>query len=106
MLEKIKEMVEGWRNHLIPAEHLKEAINSMSEERMAICNVCQYNSVNAGTPTIVKSSYCKLCGCPLAAKTKSPTSACPLQPPKWDKYMDMHEYEKLNKQNDGQDSSP
>lgn len=99
-MSRIKEIVEGWRNDIIPPTSLKESILSMSEERLAICRACPHDSINAGTSKLVRAEYCKVCGCPLVKKTKSPTSACPLKPPKWEAYMNVSEYQTLNKQID------
>lgn len=93
-------MVEGWRNDILPPSKMKEAILQMSEERLSICRDCPHDSLNKGISHLVKGEHCTLCGCPLAKKTKSPTSQCPLSPPKWESYMNLGEYEKLNKQND------
>lgn len=100
MGNRIKEIVEGWKNDLIPASHLKEVIEEMGNERLAICRECPHDSVNKGISKLVRGEYCTVCGCPLAKKTKSPTSQCPLNPPKWESYMSLSEYDRLNKQKD------
>lgn len=97
-MDSIRTIVEGWRNDIIPPKDLKEAINKMSEERMAICRACPLDSINKGISTLVKSEHCTKCGCPLSKKTKSPTSRCPLDPPKWNSYMSVQDYQKLTTQ--------
>jgi hypothetical protein len=98
-MSKIKEIVEGWRNDLIPPKQFKEAIKEMSAERIEICRKCPFDSVNAGIqPSAHRSEHCTICGCPLTKKTKSPTSQCPDNPPRWESYLSMAEYERLNKQ--------
>lgn len=91
----IKEIADGWKNDLLPASELKEAIQKMSEERLAICRACPFNSINKGISTLVRGEYCTKCGCPLSKKTKSPTSKCPIDPPKWEDYMSIQDYQKL-----------
>src|SRR5665647_176585 len=94
----INEIVDGWRNDIIPPKDLKESINKMSEERMVICRACPLDSLNKGISSLVRGEYCTKCGCPLHKKTKSPTSKCPLDPPKWDSYMSIQDYQKLTTQ--------
>jgi len=67
----------------------------MAAERMTECRKCPHDSVNAGIPRTVKREHCTKCGCPLVAKTASPTSECPLSPPRWVKYMSVAEYDRL-----------
>jgi hypothetical protein len=78
---KIRDIIEGWRNHLIPPEELKEAINRVSKERLAICKTCPSNSLNKIPGAILE--YCTECSCPLIAKTKCLHCSCPLTPTKW-----------------------
>lgn len=74
MFEKLKEIIEGHRNHLLPPKRLKELINEVSKNRLTICVKCNENSSQG----VVKAfSYCKACGCPLIQKSKSLQSACP-----------------------------
>lgn len=83
----IMEFMEGWRNHLIPPKDLKDTINKVSEERLAICSGCPMQSENAkaeGKIILRLDVHCTACGCPLTAKTKSLSSKCPLNPPKWE----------------------
>jgi len=78
MLDKFKEIVDGWKNHIAPPEELKETIESISKSRLEICTPCEYNS----TPGKIKVwSRCKQCGCPLIQKSKSLQSKCPVD--KW-----------------------
>lgn len=74
-----KEIIEGWKNHLFPKESLKELISTVSEERLAICKSCEFNS----TPENISSfSGCKSCGCPLIPKSKCLSCHCPIN--KWE----------------------
>jgi len=89
-------IVEGWRNHLIPPQELREKIKQVSEERMAICRKCEYNSVNAPQHTWLNDLYehCTNCGCPLIAKTKCLSHGCELK--RWDAVITEEEEDSLN----------
>jgi uncharacterized paraquat-inducible protein A len=54
---------------LAPAEQIAQ--------RMTICRGCEW----LGHAPVLKTEYCKRCGCPLATKTKFSQSHCPLE--KW-----------------------
>lgn len=102
-----KEIIEGWRNHLVPPKDLKEFITEVSEDRLSICAGCPFQSDNArvnGQNIFRMDLHCTKCGCPLAAKTKSLSSKCPLYPPKWDAVTtDAERYEieqQINKDNE------
>lgn len=73
---KINEIYEGWKNLLFPSEDLKEAIKAVSEKRMKMCEACP--NISTKHKTIRKDVHCISCGCPLAAKTRALSSACPL----------------------------
>ena len=75
---KIKEVLEGWGNHLFPKEQLKEAIDEVSKERLKICLSCDQNTT-FGKMNLF--STCKSCGCNLIPKSKCLSCSCPLQ--KW-----------------------
>lgn len=83
---KISELIEGWRNKIIPKESLKELIKKTSEERLEICSQCPFDSKAAEkagtyTPTIRFDRHCLNCGCTLSAKTSCLSCSCPLS--KW-----------------------
>jgi len=77
----IKQIFEGWRNHLLPSQYLEEKITQVSDERLAICRQCPFNSNNAkadGTyHSLRRDEHCIDCGCPLITKTKCLTCECP-----------------------------
>lgn len=78
----LKQIYEGWKNHLLPEEQLKHFINYISEERMSICTECEEHSYNKPEYTTVRpDAHCTNCGCTLAAKTKCLSCECPLK--KW-----------------------
>lgn len=74
----LAKVYEGWKNHLIPAEHEAALIKEVSDYRMSICNGCEFHSSNKKEyKTLRPDAHCTDCGCTLAAKTKSLTSSCP-----------------------------
>jgi len=73
------QIIEGWKNHLLPEERTKAFIEHVSNQRMAICNECEHVSTKHNT--IRPDVHCTNCGCTLAAKTKCLTCECPLK--KW-----------------------
>lgn len=66
--EKFDEIKEGWKNYMFP----NEKVEQIAKKRASICSDCDQNGFGV----------CKACGCPLAAKTRSPESKCPLN--KWE----------------------
>lgn len=100
MFERIKEIIEGHRNHLFPPEKLKEIIDEVSESRLDICSPCEFNS----TPNKVKTwSRCKSCGCPLIQKSKSLQSKCPID--KWSAVSSTEQAEEIKSLLDGEKNS-
>jgi len=73
------QIIEGWKNHLLPEERKKAFIEHVSNERIAICNSCEH--VSTKHKTIRPDVHCIECGCTLSAKTKCLTCECPLK--KW-----------------------
>lgn len=68
-----KEILEGWRNSLIPPSDLRELIEDVSKERLSKCKNCPFNSTCG---EITNFSYCKACGCQLKAKSKCLSCTC------------------------------
>jgi hypothetical protein len=78
----LKQIYEGWKNHLLPEENEKAFIEHVSQERLAICNVCEEHSSNKKDYKSLRiDDHCTECGCMLSAKTKCLTCECPLK--KW-----------------------
>lgn len=73
------QIVEGWRNNLIPKEEMKAQIQRLSKSRLEICNNCPQHSKNHRT--LRPDAHCISCGCTLSAKTKCLSCSCPLS--KW-----------------------
>jgi hypothetical protein len=73
------QIIEGWKNHLLPQEKEKAFVKHVSNERLAICNECEHHSKNH--KSIRMDAHCTECGCTLSAKTKCLTCECPLK--KW-----------------------
>lgn len=75
----INQVIEGWRNHLLPEERKKAFIEHTSASRLSICESCDKHSKNHSS--IRPDAHCTECGCTLSAKTKCLTCECPLK--KW-----------------------
>jgi len=88
-----REIYEGWRNHLVPPEHLKQKINEVSKERLEICRACAFHSSNFHTP-FRPDEHCTDCGCPLRAKTKCLSCGCDQH--QWEAVITEEEEESLN----------
>jgi transcription initiation factor IIE alpha subunit len=78
---KLKEIVEGWRNKIIPPEELKGVIEEVAKERNIICMQCPHHSRFHNT--FRRDEHCTNCGCTLSAKTRCLSCSCPLDPPAW-----------------------
>jgi len=89
----IKEILNGYRNHLFPPSDLKEKIQEVVNHRKSICNNCKLNTNNICNPSIYDEAIQDFdyqgelrkkgikysgCGCPLTIKQKSFHSKCPL----------------------------
>lgn len=77
---KFNELIEGWRNNILPPKEIKDLINRVHQQRINICNKCEKHSKNYHTP-LRPDNHCVECGCNLAAKTKCLGCECPLK--KW-----------------------
>jgi hypothetical protein len=78
----LKQIYEGWKNHLLPEENEKAFLQYVSQERLAICNACEEHSSNKkDNKSLRPDAHCVECGCTLSAKTKCLTCECPLK--KW-----------------------
>lgn len=90
---KLVEIAQGWVNFIIQPNDIKQE----ATKRLAICDGCprkrQLDNLGNLIITTINSQgntyVCELCGCPLAAKTMSPNTSCPLG--KW-KEMDRNSY--------------
>ena len=78
----INQIIEGWRNKLVPPEKLSGIIESISKERNSICRSCEHHSMFH--KTLRFDDHCTYCGCTLSAKTCCLTCKCPLDTPKWE----------------------
>jgi len=87
----IMDIIIGWRNHLFPPSAMKEVIEKVSEERLAICNECGHHSKYH--KTIRPDAHCTLCQCTLIAKTKCLSCECPIN--KWNALISPEEEETI-----------
>mgnify|MGYP006921381677 CR=1 FL=1 len=81
-LRILKEIVSGHKNFIFPSKEIEELANVRAE----ICASCEHADPNHPFKKfipeekrieIIKGLGCKLCGCPLSAKTRSVMSTCP-----------------------------
>lgn len=85
------QIYEGWKNNLFPADDMKDHIAQISQERMAICDGCEWCSENRPKKPRRFDKHCTHCGCTLAAKTKCLSCACPIE--KWEAVIESREDE-------------
>ncbi len=97
-----KQIYEGWRNKIVPPAHLRETIQTISAERLAICDVCVFHSKNHKTPGR-PDAHCTDCGCNLDAKSRCLSCSCPKN--KWLALMDNYEEEQVLKKDAYEESS-
>lgn len=90
------QIIEGWRNRLLPPEELKDFINSTGDKRMDICHKCPFHSKHHSTP-LRFDDHCVECGCTLATKTKCLSCSCPKG--YWSAEMTRKEEDELKKEN-------
>ena len=90
----IKQLIEGWRNNLIPPKKLIGVINKVSKERLLICRSCEFDSINRND-SIRLDEHCSECLCTLSAKTKCLSCFCPLPIPKWEAILTLEEETKI-----------
>tara|TARA_R110000868_G_scaffold14426_3_gene67139 strand:- start:7635 stop:7919 length:285 start_codon:yes stop_codon:yes gene_type:complete len=90
------QIIEGWRNKLIPPKELKEAIAQAVEERMEVCNNCPHISTkhNSVRPDV----HCMKCGCTLSAKTACLSCQCPIK--SWMPIVTKAEEDLIKKENE------
>ena len=91
----VKQIFEGWRNHLLPRKELELMIEQVSQERMNICNGCEF--ISTKHKTLRPDIHCTDCGCPLVTKTKCLSCNCPKK--KWTAVLSEEEQSLINKEN-------
>ena len=89
------EVIEGWRNRLIPPVHLRELIRQVGEDRMEICNVCEYNSKNMEKKSRRPDVHCIICGCTLSAKVVCLSCCCPDTPSRWNALVSQEQEQEI-----------
>jgi len=84
----LKEIFDGWRNHILPPSALKKEIKRIHTKRINICESCEHHSKHHDS--IRPDDHCTICGCTLVAKTKCLSCKCPID--KWmDEIEEQHE---------------
>jgi len=90
----LAKIYEGWKNHLLPSSSLRNVINQVSEERLAICRACPLHSSNKeGYTTVRVDEHCTECGCSLLPKTKCLSCSCPVD--KWTSELTSEEEQQI-----------
>lgn len=89
----ISQIYEGWRNKLVPPAELKEQIGKVAEERIAICEGCEWHSKNH--ESVRPDAHCTHCGCTLSAKTKCLSCSCPIN--KWAAVLTAQQEDEVKK---------
>ena len=72
---------------------MKAHIRAVSEERLAICDACEWCSENKPKKPRRFDKHCTHCGCTLSAKTKCLSCSCPIE--KWVAEMESKEEDNL-----------
>lgn len=90
----LSNIIEGWRNHLIPKKKMKGIIEKASKERLSICEECPQHSKFHNTNRI--DDHCTVCGCSLVPKTKCLSCRCPED--KWVELSSLEEEEQIKKE--------
>lgn len=91
------QILEGITNSIFKREHVEE----IAQQRMQICEQCAlYTMHNEGCVVSGTTPCCNEkmggCGCSLSIKTRSLSSSCPLNPPKWEAILSQEEEDRLN----------
>ena len=67
---------------MIPPHEMKQQIKAVANERMAICETCDFHSKHH--KTLRPDAHCTDCGCTLSAKVSCLSCSCELNVPKWE----------------------
>lgn len=85
---QIGEVAEGWWNLIFKPEDIEKE----AQKRISICNLCEYkDTTDKACKVPLSNPCCSLCGCPIASKTRSTNSECPIG--KW-KAMNLNSKDK------------
>lgn len=103
----IKGIIEGTWNSIF----VKQAVEEIAKERLAICSSCPMNSdaakVNSNYKSFRPDYHCTQCGCDLHLKSRSLSNSCPLG--KWSAVASEEQdhiiYKKLEETDNVQDSN-
>lgn len=87
MKVNLSQIIEGWKNLIIPSSDEKELINNVAQQRLFICAGCEWNSKNVKEVHLRPDERCTKCGCTLAPKVRCLSCKCPLDTPKWDEII-------------------
>lgn len=89
------QIIEGIKNNIFR----REDVEKIAEERLNICKNCDLYTVSNGCMIPGTQPCCNKdlggCGCSLELKTRSLSSACPLETPKWKAVLSEEEEDTL-----------
>lgn len=90
-----KQILEGVTNSLFKKEH----VEFIAQERMDICNECEFID-RTGSECLIPgtSPCCSVCGCKLAWKTRALSEGC--DKGKWEALLSEEEENEVNKKLD------
>lgn len=88
-MSKAKDIIDGWKNYLMPAD---KVVLSIAKKRAVICAECPAATHGLHTAILpdysineIQGMYCSKekggCGCPLSTAVRSKDYTCPLD--KW-----------------------
>jgi hypothetical protein len=94
-----KQILEGIENNIFKKEHVEE----IAFQRLLICTECKHYDIKGEGCLVPGTAPCCNknnggCGCSLSLKTRSLSSSCPLEQPKWEAVLTEKEENVLNKQ--------
>lgn len=85
MVLKFINIIRGWWNYFFYDKNIED----IAIKRASHCSSCPHaktggiiSAKDYRIPSI-SGKHCELCGCPLAAKLRSPEESCEMDEPKW-----------------------
>ena len=90
-----KQIAEGIKNNIFKQEH----IEALAAQRLKICKECSFfDTIGTNCEVPGTQPCCSICGCSMAFKSRSLSSACPHNKPKWLAVTTQDEEDEINYQ--------